>query len=125
MQHGDVGECSFLQMHTRSHASALRWRPPSSLCQAASELHVAMAWFCTTAVYEQGPEDGGVWAYDESVEDDLLGAHTNRRRVHGRCGKAYVCIRRATWLMSHHLCWRTLILLSTQCLPVCTHCNLQ
>lgn len=95
------------------------------LLRYANELHVAMAWFCTTAVYEQGPEDGGVWAYDDSVEDDLLGAHTNRRRVHGRCGKAYVCIRRATWLMSHHLCWRTLILLSTQCLPVCIHCNLQ
>lgn len=36
------------------------------------------------AVYEQGPEDGGVWAYSEDVEDDLLGSKASRRRVHGR-----------------------------------------
>jgi cation diffusion facilitator CzcD-associated flavoprotein CzcO len=33
-------------------------------------------------VFEQGGEIGGVWVYNEEVEDDLLGMSETRKQVH-------------------------------------------
>jgi len=34
------------------------------------------------AVFEQGNRIGGIWVYEESVEDDLLGINPQRKRLH-------------------------------------------
>jgi cation diffusion facilitator CzcD-associated flavoprotein CzcO len=39
----------------------------------------------TVEVFEQGGEVGGVWVYNEEIEDDLLGISEARKQVHSRC----------------------------------------
>jgi Flavin-binding monooxygenase-like len=34
------------------------------------------------SVFEQGKQIGGIWVYNENVEDDLLGINPNRKRLH-------------------------------------------